>query len=86
MFDPATETEPTWCDDIKEDVTAECRKFGSVVHIHVDPISPRGLVHVLFDDARGAEGAAGALHGRWFAGRAITCVYVNPEVHKAQFM
>ncbi|KAK7237060.1 RNA-binding protein [Aureococcus anophagefferens] len=81
----ATETDPTWRSDIRDDVTAECGKYGPTVHVHVDAVSPRGLVHVLFRDADGAAAAAAALHGRWFAGRAITCVYVAPETHRAQF-
>ena len=85
MFDPATETDPTWRSDIRDDVTAECGKYGPTVHVHVDAVSPRGLVHVLFRAADGAAAAAAALHGRWFAGRAITCVYVAPETHRAQF-
>ncbi|KAH8066791.1 hypothetical protein JL720_12642 [Aureococcus anophagefferens] len=54
MFDPATETDPTWRSDIRDDVTAECGKYGPTVHVHVDAVSPRGLVHVLFRDADGA--------------------------------
>ncbi|MBA0851770.1 hypothetical protein Goshw_025612 [Gossypium schwendimanii] len=36
MFDPATETEPDFDLDIKEDVEEECSKYGRVKHIYVD--------------------------------------------------
>ena len=58
---------------------------ADTLHVHVDASSSRGLVHCLFGDADAASKAASALHGRWFAGRAITCVYVEPETHRAQF-
>lgn len=84
MFDPGEENEPNWRDDIKADVTAECSKYGEIVHVHVDAVSPRGLVHCLFKDLKGAEAAATALHGRWFNSRAITITYVDPRTHRAQ--
>lgn len=39
MFDPTTENEPGWENDIRDDVLEECGAFGSVVHIHVDMYS-----------------------------------------------
>ncbi|KAL2323994.1 hypothetical protein Fmac_023052 [Flemingia macrophylla] len=36
MFDPKDETEPDFDLDIKEDVEAECSKFGKLKHIYVD--------------------------------------------------
>lgn len=84
MFDPATETEKNWRDDIKADVTAECEKYGPLLHVHVDAVSPRGLVHCLFEDVESARKAATSIHGRWFAGRAIVITYVDPRAHKAQ--
>ena len=66
-------------------MSAECGKYGTLVHAHVDGSDPRGIVHILFADAGGAEGAARALHGRWFAGRAITCTFVQAEHHRQQF-
>ncbi|XP_039033765.1 RNA-binding protein 39-like isoform X2 [Hibiscus syriacus] len=36
MFDPATETEPDFDMEIKEDVEEECSKYGRVKHIYVD--------------------------------------------------
>uniref|UniRef100_A0A7S3K4M4 RRM domain-containing protein n=3 Tax=Aureoumbra lagunensis TaxID=44058 RepID=A0A7S3K4M4_9STRA len=85
MFDPAKETDPNWRDDIREDVTLECEKFGKVIHIHVDAISTRGLVHILFDSNLSAQKAAAALHGRYFAGRPISLTYVDPKTHRMQF-
>lgn len=39
MFDPSTETETGWENDIRDDVLEECMSFGNVLHINVDPFS-----------------------------------------------
>jgi RNA-binding protein 39 len=39
MFDPATETDPNFDQEIKDDVEEECSKFGPVLHIYVDKTS-----------------------------------------------
>ena len=41
MFDPTNETERNWDFDIRDDVLDECNKFGDVLHIHVDKVSPQ---------------------------------------------
>ncbi len=84
MFDPAKEDGNNWRDDIKADVTEECRTKGDVKHVYVDASDPRGLVHVLFGDAAAANQAALALHGRWFGGRAITCAHTDPAAYNYQ--
>jgi RNA-binding protein 39 len=81
MFDPATETEPGWDLDIKEDTTDECSRFGDVKHCFVEPREPGGLVYLCFGSLAGAAGAAAHLNGRWFAGRTITVEYLDPQVY-----
>ncbi|EDV59174.1 RNA-binding protein 39 [Drosophila erecta] len=76
MFDPRTETNPTWDVEIRDDVLEECAKHGGVLHIHVDTISPTGTVYVKCPSTTTAVLAVNALHGRWFAGRVITAAYV----------
>ena len=39
MFDPTTENDAGWENDIRDDVLEECMSFGNVLHIHVDPFS-----------------------------------------------
>jgi RNA-binding protein 39 len=85
MFDPATETEPGWELDIKEDTEQECSKFGPVVFCHVDPVSPNGNVYIVFADQTSASKAAAQLHGRGFAYRTITVEYMQPDVFLNQF-
>jgi len=82
--DRAKEDGATWRDDIKADVTEECRTKGDVKHVYVDGSDPRGLVHVLFADSSSANAAALALHGRWFGGRAITCAHTDPAAYNYQ--
>lgn len=76
MFDPATETNPTWDAEIQDDVIEECIKHGGVLHVYVDKENPAGNVYVKCPSIATAVLAVNALHGRWFAGRIITAAYV----------
>ncbi|CAN8270846.1 unnamed protein product [Cochlearia groenlandica] len=84
MFDPSTETEPDFDEDIKEDVKEECSKFGELKHIFVDKNSV-GFVYLRFENPQAAAGAQRALHGRWFAGKMITATYMTTETYQAKF-
>lgn len=84
MFDPSTETEPEFDEDIKEDVREECSKFGELNHIYVDKNSV-GFVYLRFGNTQAAMGAQRALHGRWFAGKMITATYMTTEAYEAKF-
>jgi RNA-binding protein 39 len=77
MFDPATETQPQWDQEIQDDVIEECIKHGGVLHVYVDVASPEGKVYVKCPSIATAVLAVNALHGRWFAGRVITAAYVS---------
>jgi len=76
MFDPATETNPCWDQEIMDDVVEECNKHGGVYHVYVDVASPDGKVYVKCPSIATAVLAVNALHGRYFAGRVITAAYV----------
>lgn len=76
MFDPASETNPSWDIEIQDDVIEECNKHGGVLHVYVDTASPSGNVYVKCPSIATAVLAVNALHGRWFAGRVITAAYV----------
>lgn len=69
MFDPSTETNPNWPEEIKNDVIEECRKHGGVVHVYVDCSAPEGRVFVKCPSIIAASSTVSALHGRWFAGK-----------------
>jgi RNA-binding protein 39 len=77
MFDPMTETQPHWDQEIQDDVIEECNKHGGVLHVYVDVASPEGKVYVKCPSIATAVLAVNALHGRWFAGRVITAAYVS---------
>ncbi|KAK7067779.1 RNA-binding protein 39 [Halocaridina rubra] len=76
MFDPSTESNPNWADEIKDDVLEECSKHGGVLHIFVDRQSAQGNVYVKCPTIATAAASVSALHGRWFSGRMITAAYV----------
>ncbi|KAK4741332.1 hypothetical protein SAY87_024920 [Trapa incisa] len=84
MFDPATETEPDFDLDIKDDVEEECSKFGMVKHIYVDKNST-GYVYLRFENVAAAMSAQRAMHLRWFAGRSIAAIYMQPHEYEAKF-
>lgn len=48
MFDPDAEAKNSsrWVEEIRDDVIAECQRFGGVVHIYVDEKSKEGNVYV----------------------------------------
>ncbi|XVF17089.1 hypothetical protein REPUB_Repub10bG0088000 [Reevesia pubescens] len=84
MFDPATEMEPDFDLEIKDDVEEECSKYGRVKHIYVDKNSA-GCVYLRFDSAEAAGKAQRAMHMRWFAGRSILALYMQPHEYEARF-
>lgn len=81
MFDPATETDPNWDSDIREDVGDECSKFGGVEGCYVEKRKPGGFVFVKMQGTDGAMKAANALHGRYFAGRMITVEFIDDSTY-----
>ncbi|KAK5785460.1 RNA-binding 39 [Gossypium arboreum] len=84
MFDPTTETEPDFDLDIKEDVEEECSKYGRVKHIYVDKNSG-GCVYLRFESTEAAGKAQRAMHMRWFAGRSISALFMQPHEYEAKF-
>ncbi|XP_062007257.1 uncharacterized protein LOC133724516 [Rosa rugosa] len=84
MFDPATETEPDFDVDIKDDVEDECSKYGRVKHIYVEKNSA-GFVYLRFETVEAAAAAQRAMHLRWFAGRQISALFMQPQVYEAKF-
>ncbi|KAA8530973.1 hypothetical protein F0562_005658 [Nyssa sinensis] len=85
MFDPATETDPEYDLDIKDDVQDECSNFGRVKHIFVDKNSAAGYVYLRFETVEAAVRAQRAMHNRWFARRLISAVYLQPFEYDAKF-
>ncbi|XP_011021826.1 PREDICTED: RNA-binding protein 39-like [Populus euphratica] len=84
MFDPATETEPDFDLDIKEDVEEECSRYGRVKHIWVDKNSA-GHVYLHFDSMEAAARAQRAMHMRWFAQRSILAIFMPTHEYEARF-
>jgi RNA-binding protein 23/39 len=85
MFDPETETEPNWDEEIKKDVLDECGNFGSIIHIFVDKTSKDGIIYMKFGSVPAAANAVKMLSGRWFAGKQITAEYLNERAYHKKF-
>eukprot|EP01031_Cornospumella_fuschlensis_P026418 gene26418-31923_t len=78
MFDMAAGGHPPqFFSEIEEDVFYECERFGKVVKVKADTRSAGGVVYVQMDDVGGGKGAAGALQGRFFAGRRIMVTFID---------
>lgn len=84
MFDPLTESNPTWASEIRDDIIEECQKHGGILHIYVDQAS-QGNVYVKCPSIASAVLAVNSLHGRYFAGRIITAAYVPLVNYHALF-
>lgn len=67
MFDPSAENEPGWDSEIRDDVLEQCVRFGTVLHIHVDPYS-QGNVYLKCALPQVAAAAFNHINGRFFAG------------------
>ncbi|KAF3440506.1 hypothetical protein FNV43_RR18790 [Rhamnella rubrinervis] len=84
LFDAATETEPDFDEDIRGDVEEECSKCGRVKHIYVDKNSA-GCVYLRFETVEAAMAAQRSMHLRWFAGRQISALFMQPQAYEARF-
>jgi len=84
MFDPQTEDDPEFDEEIKDDVVGECEKFGKVQHIFVDK-SSLGFVFLKMDSHQSALKVAKSLHGRWFAKKMISAELLSASAYKSKF-
>ncbi|KAG8373268.1 hypothetical protein BUALT_Bualt11G0006200 [Buddleja alternifolia] len=75
MFDPATEEDPEFDLDIRDDVQEECSKYGRVKHIYVDK-NTAGYVYLRFESVEAASRAQQAMHHRWFARKLISAIFL----------
>ncbi|CAG7911619.1 unnamed protein product [Brassica rapa] len=83
MFDPATETELDFDEEIEDDVGQECSKYGQVNHIYVDKKSA-GFVYLRFESVQAAAAAQRAMHMRWFAQKMISATFMPPNEYEAK--
>lgn len=75
----ADDTDAEEVEEIKEEVMDECRKYGNVVSVHMDPA--QGFIFVEFGSARASKRAQTRLDGRSFDGRTIRCRYYPLEAY-----
>lgn len=84
MFTAEEQKGDAWDEEIAEDVRDECKKFGPVAHVFVDPNS-KGFVYIKFGSVEGAQAAHRALHGRWYSGHQIVAEYQFTQVYNNFF-
>lgn len=74
MFD-MFERNPTFDVELKEDVSHECKKFGTLEHIGVEK-NTDGQVFLQFSDKKGASNCKKVMNGRFFGGKKLECDFV----------
>lgn len=77
FFSCCRESNPTWDEDIKNDVIEECRNHGGALHVHVDRNSPEGNVYVKCPSLTAAAATVRVLHGRYFAGNIYMFIFLS---------
>jgi RNA-binding protein 39 len=86
MFDLEEEKKKeNWIEDIREDVVEECSKYGGVVHVNVDQISPNGQISIKCPTIAIAIAAMNGLNGRYFAGKLIQASFISLLQYHQQF-
>ncbi|CAF1056711.1 unnamed protein product [Brachionus calyciflorus] len=87
MFDLEEEMKRAdgWVDEIRDDVIAECDKYGGIVHIHVDTLSPEGNIYIKCPTIAVATSAMASLNGRFFAGKIIKASYIPITAYHMRF-
>lgn len=80
LFDPSQislRVSAKFYEELKEDVSAECNKFGDVRSVKVFERSPEGVVAVVFKDHDAAEICVEKMNGRKFDGRILEADYYD---------
>ncbi|XP_041515443.1 HIV Tat-specific factor 1 homolog [Microtus oregoni] len=73
MFHPTDfEDDPLVLNEIREDLRAECSKFGQIRKLLLFDRHPDGVASVSFREPEDADYCIQTLDGRWFGGRQIT--------------
>merc|ERR1712061_976167 len=87
MFSPTNvnlSKDPKFYEEIREDTSEECSKFGKVLHVTVDPRGSTGLIYVLFDSPGQRQAAELALNGRWFEGKKIVAAGIDDTIWQSR--
>ncbi|XP_047339750.1 uncharacterized protein LOC124943255 [Impatiens glandulifera] len=79
IFDPTMEMDPKYDLEIKDDVEAECSKYGPILHIYVDNV---GYVFLRLETIQASAAAQEAMHKRWFARKMISVLFLMKAIEK----
>jgi RNA-binding protein 39 len=77
MFDKDSETEEGWAEELREEFTDECGKFGEILAVTVISDQPGGKIYASFGTLESAKKCANNLAGRWFDKRRLRVEYVE---------
>lgn len=78
MFKPQDGwTDVNFVEELKEEVQAECERFGPVEAMKVFEYNPDGVISVKFEEPVAAGRCIEALNGRWFGGQRVEADYYD---------
>ena len=79
MFSPDDFRNPSFSDELQEDIQKECAKFGELDKVTIFDKNPAGVVIIKFTTAIAAEQCMKSFDGRFFDGRQLECTYWDGE-------
>lgn len=74
LIEPEELEDPQEAQELADDITSECEKFGPLadsIKIHISPVNGKVSVFVKYKKSTDCLDAVRAMNGRWFAGRQI---------------
>lgn len=77
MFDKDNQTDEGWAEELKEEFTDECSKFGKITAVTVKFKESGGKIFATFDSVDSAKECSENLSGRWFDKRQLQVEYVD---------
>lgn len=75
MFRPSDFSDPSFSDELEQDVASECSKCGDIEKITVFSQNIKGIVIVKFSKAYAAQECIKLMDGRFFGGQKLRCFY-----------
>jgi len=78
MFKPEDGwTDVNFVEELKDEVKAECERFGPVEALKVFEYNPEGVISVKFEEPVAAGRCIEQLNGRWFGGQRVEADYYD---------
>lgn len=87
LIEPEELEDPQEAQELTEDITTECEKFGSLadpIKIHISSSTGKVIVFVKYNNPSDCALAIQKMNGRWFAGRQISAKVFPVNLYDSQ--